>query len=48
MLNEGRRYLEDAPWIALVPGIAITLAVMAVNFVGDGLRNALDPQYRSR
>jgi peptide/nickel transport system permease protein len=48
MLNEGRRYLEDAPWIALAPGAAITLCVLAVNFLGDGLRDALDPQYRSR
>lgn len=48
MLNEGRRYMDDAPWIVLVPGIAITLAVMAVNFLGDGLRDALDPQSRAR
>jgi peptide/nickel transport system permease protein len=47
MLNEGHTYIETAPWIALVPGAAITLAVLAVNFLGDGLRDALDPQYRN-
>lgn len=35
MLNDGRAYLRDAPWLALAPGLAITLTVMAVNEVGD-------------
>ena len=46
MLNEGRTYLETAPWISVFPGIAIMLAVLAFNLVGDGLRDVLDPQSR--
>jgi peptide/nickel transport system permease protein len=46
MLNEGRAYLRDAPWITAVPGLAISLAVLAVNVLGDAMRDALDP-YRS-
>jgi peptide/nickel transport system permease protein len=47
ILNEGRGYLQEAPWIALAACAAITVSVLAVNFVGDGLRDALDPQYRT-
>ncbi|MBM3134875.1 MAG: ABC transporter permease [Chloroflexi bacterium] len=43
-LNEGRTYLQLAPWISIFPGIAIMLAVLAFNLVGDGLRDALDPR----
>ncbi|MDE1186066.1 MAG: ABC transporter permease [Pantoea sp.] len=42
MLNGAQQYLIRAPWLALVPGIAITLAVTCFNFIGDGLRDALD------
>ncbi|MCL4371289.1 MAG: ABC transporter permease, partial [Chloroflexi bacterium] len=42
-LNEGRTYLQLAPWISIFPGIAIMLAVLAFNFLGDGLRDLLDP-----
>lgn len=44
MLTDGRRFLQTAPWVALFPGAAITLTVMAFNFVGDGVRDALDPR----
>jgi ABC-type dipeptide/oligopeptide/nickel transport system permease subunit len=44
MLNEGRLYLRQAPWIAAAPGIALTLTILAVNLVGDGLRDAVDPR----
>jgi peptide/nickel transport system permease protein len=44
MLRTGSQYLEVAPWIALAPGMAIFLTVLAFNFVGDGLRQALDPR----
>jgi peptide/nickel transport system permease protein len=44
MLNNAQQYLERAPWLALFPGIAITLAVTSFNFIGDGLRDALDPR----
>jgi peptide/nickel transport system permease protein len=42
MLNGAQQYLASAPWLAIVPGIAITLAVTSFNFIGDGLRDALD------
>jgi peptide/nickel transport system permease protein len=43
MLNEGRTYLETAPWISVFPGIAIMVTVLAFNLLGDGLRDILDP-----
>lgn len=42
MLNGAQQYLGSAPWLAIVPGLAITLAVTSFNFIGDGLRDALD------
>ena len=48
MVNEGRDFLKDAWWIATFPGLAIALAVLAFNLVGDGLRDALDPRQRER
>ncbi|MEQ8655143.1 MAG: ABC transporter permease [Kiloniellales bacterium] len=42
MLNNAQQYLASAPWLAIIPGIAITLAVTSFNFIGDGLRDALD------
>ncbi|HYF94603.1 MAG TPA: ABC transporter permease [Symbiobacteriaceae bacterium] len=42
----GKDYLREAPWIALGPGLFIFLAVLAFNFVGDGLRDALDPKLK--
>lgn len=47
MLNNAQQYLTSAPWLALVPGIAITLAVTSFNFIGDGLRDALDARLES-
>lgn len=44
MLNEGRGYLRNAPWVSAAPGLAITLTVLAVNLLGDCLRDALDPR----
>ena len=46
MLTAGRRYLGLANHLAIFPGAAIMLAVMGLNFLGDGLRDALDPKYR--
>ena len=48
MLNEGRTYLETAPWMSVFPGVAIMLAVLGFNLLGDGLREVLDPQLRAR
>lgn len=42
MLGGAQQYLATAPWLAIIPGIAITIAVTSFNFVGDGLRDALD------
>jgi peptide/nickel transport system permease protein len=44
MLEDANRYLESAPQIWLFPGLMILLTVLAINFVGDGLRDALDPR----
>lgn len=46
MLNSAQRFLSQAPWLAIFPGAAIFLAVLAFNLVGDGLRDALDPRRR--
>jgi peptide/nickel transport system permease protein len=46
MLNSAQRFLVNAPWMAVWPGLAIFLAVLAFNLVGDGLRDALDPRSR--
>jgi ABC-type dipeptide/oligopeptide/nickel transport system permease subunit len=43
MLADGRGYLRDAPWASVFPGLALTLTVLAVNLVGDGLQEALQP-----
>jgi len=43
MISAGRDALVQAPWIATLPGLAIVLAVVATNLIGDGLRDALDP-----
>jgi peptide/nickel transport system permease protein len=44
MLSEGRQYLREQWWIATFPGLAIMLTVLALNLLGDGLRDALDPR----
>ena len=46
MLNEGRQYLEFATHLAIFPGLAIMIAVLGFNLLGDGLRDALDPERR--
>jgi peptide/nickel transport system permease protein len=47
LLNEGKDWMEMAWWLAVFPGIAITLAVLSFNLMGDGLRDALDPKMRN-
>ena len=44
MLARGRRYLPDATWLMIFPGLAVSLTVLAFNLLGDGLRDALDPR----
>jgi peptide/nickel transport system permease protein len=46
MVGEGREYIFDAPFVSVIPGLLITVTVIAVNFVGDGLRDLLDPRGR--
>jgi len=46
LLDEGRRFTTIAPWLVWFPGVAILITVLCVNFVGDGLRDALDPTSR--
>jgi len=45
MLRDATSDMEKAPWLAVFPGFAIFLAVVAINFIGDGLRDALDPRH---
>jgi ABC-type dipeptide/oligopeptide/nickel transport system permease subunit len=47
MLADSREFMRDAPWTGVFPGLAILVVVMAFNFVGDGLRDALDPRQKS-
>jgi ABC-type dipeptide/oligopeptide/nickel transport system permease subunit len=46
MLGEAAKLLMPRWWMVLFPGLAITLAVLAFNLVGDGIRDALDPRLR--
>jgi ABC-type dipeptide/oligopeptide/nickel transport system permease subunit len=46
MLADGQTFLATAPWVAVFPGVALLLAVLGVNLLGDGLRDLLDPRYR--
>jgi peptide/nickel transport system permease protein len=48
MLTDTTRYLQSAPHLALIPGIAIVISVLGFNLIGDGLREALDPKFRGR
>jgi len=46
MIASGRSYIATAWWISTLPGLALTITVVAVYFLGDGLRDALDPRLR--
>ena len=43
MVTRGKDYLFTEPWLAIAPGVIILLVVLAFNFLGDGLRDSLDP-----
>ena len=45
MLNTAKNYIENAPWMAIWPGVSIFVLVLSFNLVGDGLRDALDPRH---
>lgn len=46
MLAKGREFISSAPWIVTFPGLAILITVLAINLIGDGLRDALDPKLK--
>ncbi len=46
LLADGKDYLQIAPWVIVIPGIFLAIAVLGFNFIGDGLRDALDPKMR--
>jgi len=47
MISDGRGYIAAAPWVVLSPGIALMITVLGFNFLGDGLRDVLDPKMKS-
>ena len=48
MLADAQTYFHVAPWLALLPGLAIALSVLGFNLLGDGLRDLLDPREATR
>jgi peptide/nickel transport system permease protein len=47
ILSDGRQYILQAPWISTFSGLAITITILAFNFIGDGLRDAIDPRMQT-
>ena len=47
MLSEAKNFMRDDPYLVIIPGIAIMIATIAFNLVGDGLRDALDPKLKN-
>jgi peptide/nickel transport system permease protein len=48
IMAEGRTYFLVAPWIILAPGVVLALTVLAINLLGDGVRDMLDPRFAKR
>jgi peptide/nickel transport system permease protein len=48
MISTSRDFVDVAPWMAIAPGLAMSLTVIAVSLLGDGLREHLDPKFHSR
>ena len=48
MLSQARKFMIIAPWLSIFPGLAIVITVLGFNFLGDGLRDALDPKIRDQ
>jgi oligopeptide transport system permease protein len=46
LASEGRQYMEEFPWLILYPSLALAVTLLSLNFFGDGLRDALDPQLK--
>ena len=47
MLRASQQYIVKAPWLAIIPGAMISLVVLGLNFIGDGLRDAIDPRMKT-
>ena len=47
IISAGRQFIRNAPWLVVTPGLAISAAVLALNLIGDGLRDILDPRLRN-
>lgn len=47
MIADGREYLATAPWVIIAPGVTLMIAVLAFNFLGDGVRDVLDPKNKN-
>jgi len=48
MIGAARTMLREAPWMSIMPGVAILLTVLAINLIGEGLNDALNPQLRKQ
>ena len=48
MISQARSYIDIGPWLAMFPGLAMCITVIAVNLIGDGLRELLDPRMKRR
>jgi peptide/nickel transport system permease protein len=48
MLNDGKQYLQTAPYMTIFPGLAIMITVLSFNFLGDGLRDIFDPRLKEK
>ena len=46
MLSEAREFIQSAPHLIIIPGVFLALTVLALNLLGDGLRDALDPRLK--
>ena len=47
LIADGRNYISTAPWIVMAPGVTLVIAILGFNFLGDGLRDALDPKMKT-
>ena len=47
MLSDGRNFIRTGWWLSVFPGVAIMVTVLAINLIGDGLRDVLDPRMRA-
>jgi peptide/nickel transport system permease protein len=47
MISDGRAYISTSPWVVVIPGMALMVAVLAFNFLGNGVRDVLDPKNKN-